>query len=414
MINLLRAPRALWLTLFLFFNIVAAIYISATYELMGDVQSVRIDSFDSILPVAVYVIASYILVLVVGFPIVEDHLRSARMNVFVKAPAGIVLIVLQLGFIAYVWATGLYVAGSTARGGDLVSYFWVLVPLDTLFLIYYAFYRQDRLFYPNLALILFSNLQRGWAGVFVSIAFMEMARQMRAGRMTWPRVGGIALVTAILFPLLLIVKWQVRLAPAGISLVDTALQALSGLDFNGYMTLVSEALVQLVGRWQLVSNAIFVDQSRPVITGMLESGQGLMMWHEGIYGIIWDRIFNPGEQPPNLGFLLVQVLDPLNSDVSWNANPSLVAWFVLFPAMIPLFVGYCLALMWVSLAIVRDLGGGQQAYDMVWFACLMFILPGWIAAYITFLHSLIVFWAFHHLCWYFSRRGSLPVRYASP
>lgn len=413
MINLLRSPRALWLMLFVGFNVIAAVYISTTYELMGDVQSVRLDSHETVLPISVLVIASYIFVLMIGFPIIEDYLRVKKGYVFLRAPAGIVLAVLQIAFIAYIWVTGLFVAGSTARGGDILSYFWVLMPIDTLFLIYYAFYRQEKYFYLNLVLIVFSSILRGWAGVFVTIAFMEMARLMRAGRMTWLRVGGIALVTAVVFPLLLVLKWQVRLAPAGISLVDAALNAVSGLDFNGYVALVGEALVQLVGRWQLVSNAIFVDQTQPLIAAMLANGQGLMMWHEGIYGIIWDRIFNPGEQPPNLGFLLVQVLDPFSSDVSWNANPSLTAWVILFPQMTPMFIAYCTALVAASLAIVRNLGGGQQAYDMVWFACLMFIMPGWIAAYITFFHSLVLFWAFHKIFGHFSKRSLAGLRYAA-
>ena len=121
-------------------------------------------------------------------------------------------------FLAYVQMTGLFVAGSSERGGTIISALFVVFNVDLLFLIYYAVGRDDPNFWRVTLLWALSIIQRGWfAYIFILVA-LELGRmlQRREFKLRWLLAGALLALT---FPFLDAVKIFVRINP-GVDLVQ--------------------------------------------------------------------------------------------------------------------------------------------------------------------------------------------------
>jgi hypothetical protein len=89
------------------------------------------------------------------------------------------------------------------------------------------------------------------------------------------------------------------------------------------------------------------------------------------------------------------LIEPGQTETSWNANPTFASWFFVAPYLSVLYVAYVASLMGAAIWIVKRLDGGKAAFDMLWFACLSYLLAGWLASFVLFLHSAVLFYIFH-------------------
>jgi len=409
-----RSPRGIWLGLFVFINIVCAIVIVSTHQLMGETAGLFLVDAGVVFPITLVVIACYAILLGVVYPLLcRIKVAPSAINTDrTDRAVSISLFSLQLAFIAFFTITGTFGAGSTTRSESVWSMFWVLISVDSLFCIYYGFYRNSRLFWPNLAIAIISNLLRGWSGIFILIAFMESARMIRAGKFSFGKALLMGLGGMLLYPALYAVKLQVRLMSstgAEIDFLAMLEQVFSTLRPSDYGDLLVMAILQIFERLHHVSNLIVVYQNANVFSHYLEAGQMMPFWMEGIHGLAIYRI--TGITPlADFGHVLADVIEPMQTDVSWNANPTFAGWFFVAPFWSLLYLTYVFGLMTFAIVIIKRLRGTIFAYDMLWFACLSYLLAGWLASFVLLVHSFIVFYLFHLFVNRFSSRRSLSPR----
>lgn len=414
-------PRGPWLALFLVVNLLCGLIIFNGNRLLGETQDLRLDDRAIVLPATAIVVLTYIALLALAFPALTRIRIQPRLHTSPDGPqsrfVGILLFALQLGFIAFFEATGTFVAGSTERSDNPLSVIWVIVSVDTLFFVYYGFYRESRLFWPNLAISVVSNVLRGWTGIFILIAFMESARAMRRGKFSFKILAPLALVFMLAFPALNLLKLQIRFMSSGaaedVSIISLAQGVIADMGVSDYVDLMESSGEALLARIHLVSNTIAVEQMQGVLSSKLRNGDILPYWKEGIYGIAYDRL---AAKPPkfNIGVALAYAIDPDQEEGSWNSNPGYASWIILDPASAPLYIAYTLGLLFVCIAVVKRMGGGIAAYDMLWWACLGYLVPGWTASFVLFMNSVLMFYAIHLLTSRATKRRAARIRLLPP
>lgn len=408
-------PRAIWLAVFVLINLICMIVILSKGRLLGDTSGVELTANYMIVPMTIIVISTYVGILGIAFPLISKiKIRPVSwMSQKDGKYFGYILFLLQLIFIYFFTSTGTFVAGSIARSESVWTVFWVLINVDVLFFIYYGFYRESRTFIPNLIIAVISNILRGWSGIFIWIIFMESARLIRSGRLSLRKIVFGSIFGILLYPFIYIIKLQVRLLFSG-SDVDFNVRNIMSLDFSNfgygnYLDLLTSSFFQIFERLQLISSQLVVYQHSSELTDGLSSGLITPFWMEGIHGIAYERIF--GLKPTvNLGVSLANLIDPVQVGINWNANPGYASWLILSPFLTPLYLAYTLGLIFVSVCLVKRMSVKISSMDMLWFACLLYLVPGWLASFVLFVHSLIIFYIFHSLVGRFPPRRSLEVK----
>ena len=369
-------------------------------RLLGDTAGVELVADYMIVPMTVIVILTYVGILGIAFPLISKIKVQPVSWLLQKDDRsfGYVLFLLQLIFIYFFTSTGTFVAGSTVRSESVWTVFWVLINVDTLFFIYYGFSRESRTFIPNLVIAVISNVLRGWSGIFIWVIFMESARLIRSGRLSFSKIFFGSIFVVLMYPLIYIIKLQVRLllSDSGVDFNDMDIMSLnlSSFGYENYLDLLVGSFLQIFERLQLISSQLVVYQYSLELADGLFSGLIAPFWMEGIHGIAYERIF--GLEPVvNLGVSLANLIDPVQVEINWNANPGYASWFFLSPFLAPLYVAYTLGLIFVAVWLVKRMSVRISSMDMLWFACLLYVVPGWLASFVLFVHSLIIFYLFH-------------------
>jgi hypothetical protein len=391
-------PRVAWVSLFCVINLVCGIVIYCTRKLLGEASSLSLEHRGVVPWITLLLILSYIVPLLIVFPLfskIKIHpIRYSKHDL--GNAVGVLCLILQLAYIAFFLATGTGVAGSMNRSDSSFSIFWVLLNQDSLFFIYYGFYRSKRMFWPILVVSIISNLLRGWNGIFIVILFMESCHLMRAGRL---RIKHVLLGTGfvvVCYPFIWALKWEVRAVLAqGVKINDlSAIMTgiVGSLGASGVLQFAGLALLGLLARIQLVSDVVVVFQNSHVLAGEIAHGIVNPFWREGLLGLTLDRLL--GIRTPDLGVALADRIDPFHLN-NWNVNPGYVGWFFIQPWAIPLLVLYTAVLCWISMYLVKKLAARQTSLDMLWFAWLSYLVPAWLASMVLFTFVLFAFHCLH-------------------
>jgi hypothetical protein len=391
-------PRLAWVGIFCLVNLVCGVAIYFTRSLLGEASGTTLLDRGVVPWITLLVIASYVVPLLVIFPLFSKiKIRSVNYSKRNLGDAvGIICLILQLAYIAFFITTGVGVAGSANRTESPFSVFWVLVNVDSLFFVYYGFYRSSRMFWPNLLASTLSNVLRGWNGIFLTILFMESCRLMRSGKLRLKHMLLGATFVVVGYPIIWSLKWQVRaVLSEGVKMSDLGgiVTGVAGsLGASGFFQVVGLTLLGLLARLQLVSDVIVVLQSSHEIAARIAQGFVNPFWREGLLGLTLDRL--SGIRTVDLGVALADRLDPFHQN-NWNANPGYVGWFFIQPWAIPLYLLYSGFLCWISMYLVKKLAPRQSPMDMLWFAWCGYLIAGWIASFILFSFVLVIFHALH-------------------
>ena len=391
-------PRLPWLWLYVLINIIAALIMIDSGELIGDLKGIHLYSQSALLWATVLVIASYLAILGPVFNFIS-RMKIQRFSYKVDESAlgrrlGLLLAVLQIFYIIFNLSTNVNIAGSnTARTDSYFSILWVLFPVDALFLIYYGTYRDNKYFYPNLAIWVISNTLRGWGGIFLTIIFFEWCRAVynKKVKVSWVVIVGL-LVIAI-YPLLLNLKWLVRDSVAtGLSLEALTEGFLDVFESADYLALMGDGLAHLVGRLQSVSVVVDVMRLSDLLQEKFAAGEFAPFWKEGLHGILFDRLFASEKQMligvaftgyENFGF---------NYKMGdWNVSLGYPSWFFIAPRQILIYLLYTFFLGFISFYLVKKIGISMLSKDMLWYSWSVYLMAPWFLVFTGFIYALFVF-----------------------
>ena len=393
-------PRVIWVSMYCAINLICGIVIYFTRNLLGEASSLTLEHRGVVPWITLLIILSYILPLLIVFPLFSKiKIRPVQYSRHDLGNAvGVLCLILQLAYIAFFIKTGTGVAGSMNRTDSPFSIFWVLLNQDSLFYIYYGFYRSKRMFWPILLVSIISNILRGWNGIFVVIVFMESCRLMRAGKLRAKHILLGASFVTVCSPVIWVFKWQVRaVLSQGVKLTDLGALltgVIGSLGTTGVLQIAGIALLGMLARLQLVSDVVVVFQNSHVLAEKIANGIINPFWREGLLGLTLDRLF--GIRTPDLGVAVANCIDPFHLN-NWNVNPGYVGWFFLQPWTIPLLLFYTAVLCWISMYFVKKLAPGETSLDILWLAWLSFLVPAWLASMVLFIFVLFAFHCLHLL-----------------
>lgn len=411
-----KNPKVLWLVFYILINFTYLIFIHYRNQLFGENGNVPINPDTPVFLIGNLVIFSYLFFNGFLFSVLkkikQKEISRKFQNKFVVHKIGTILLILQILFIFYFLYTDTYVAGSSVRDNSILSFFWVLIPVDVLFYIYYGIYRDQKLFLPNLMVWILSSLLRGWSGIFLTILFFESCRQFRSGTLNFKKIFKWTVLLIFAYPPLYLIKLYIRsFGSMGLSSLASSFDINNILNFLNslsFFDLMLASINQIFDRLQIVSSAIAVYEYSADLYSDLAHGLIYPLWMEGIHGVAIDRISGyPALQ--NLGVAFAKYLDPLSSDVNWNSNPTFVGWLLIDPEMSLAYLLWAVFLCLVSVVLTRRLSTKELAFDMVWYAWLVYLIPGWFGAFFLFVYSLLLLYGLHLVIGFISKQRGAPL-----
>lgn len=390
-----------WVVGFIALNFAATMIMQYSGEYIGDLRESKIASLGAIWISFFLLSFMYVFFLLVLFPILQSiKIRQLKFPISHKTLGrriGVILVILQIFFFFFNQYYNVNTAGSNLiRTNSVLSLFWVLVPVDMLFLIYYAIYRDSKYFKWNVLIWLISNLSRGWAGVFVFVIFFEWCRLSREKKINSIKVIiGIFLVL-LLYPLLSIFKWIMRTPlSVGESKIDVASEVIErNLRDLNYFELIYSGIEHIVARLQMTSVIAETYRLRDVIEKGFETGEFTSYWFDGLHGVVISRVFSL-EREMNLSVALTKYFEfSWSFEVgNWNINPSIVSWFIIKPENSVLFVVYLIAICSLSVFFMKIISKGKRSMDLVWITWMLYLIPFWNNTFVNFIYSMLVFLA---------------------
>lgn len=393
-----------WLYGFIIINIIATLLMNYELELIGDLKGTKINDVSELWLALFFTCFSYIAMMVLFFAIFKKvkfaNVEFKQSNDVLGFRIGVTVCVLQILFFVFNSYFGVNTAGSNNTRVDTpLAFLWVLVPADTLFVIYYAFHRDNKLFKLNLAIWLLSNLLRGWAGVFLFVIFFEWCRLHRKGAIHFGKILLAGSVILVLYPFLSVVKWVMR-ASGGESLPLKELVANGTANLVGqdYVQLIFDGIEHIIGRLQLTSVLTEVINIKSTLQLHYETGDYLPFWMEGLHGIVIERLFYDG-RTMYLGTAFTEYAnfgwDFVVGD--WNINVGLPAWFIIAPYLSVLYIVYILSLCFLSFFIIKLIGETKASVDLLWLVWCVYLIPLWLGTFVAFIYALFVFLSMKYL-----------------
>jgi len=391
-------PTTPWLLLYIVVNIFAAGMMLDTGELIGDVAGVPLTtSIGMLIWITILVVVSYIIILGPFFDFIS-RIEIPKINFSVDDSKlgeriGAFLIILQLGFMLFNWVEGVNVAGSNnTRSNSIISLLWVLIPVDALFIIYYGMYRENKYFKINLVIWIFSNIMRGWSGVFLVVVFFEWCRAMQNKKINFLKIIGFAAIILAIYPLILNMKWLFRSIGAGLEPSIVIEGFIGALADPGYFFMITNGIEHIIARLQVTSVAVEVMQLSSLLQSEFLNGNIAPFWKEGLLGIVYDKAFL-NEKILSIGVAFTQYADfSWDFEVGdWNTNVGYVSWFIIAPYLAPVYILYTLFLCGSSFFLVKLIGDSTLSRNMLWYIWLAYLMPPWPGVFIQFLYALCVF-----------------------
>lgn len=380
-------------------NSVAYLIMLNSQQLIGDVSGFPIQNINHLHLAFLLVLSTIVLFLFFYFKFLKGiKIKPVKVkNAFLlDNRIGFFILTLQILFCLFNLIHGVNVSGSGNQSTNSVwSIVWVFIAPDLLFLIYYGFYRDSKLFKANLTVAILSSLIRGRGGIILLVLFMEICHLARKKPISVVKLFSIFCLVVLFYPLLNTLKFTIRLyfgdgsiEPFDYYLVTVFNTILKG----GYIEAILGGLEHIVARLQLVSIVSEIYRLSDSLMDGYNNSKFFHFWEEGIHGIIFDRLMGePRNVPLGTYFTEVGNFSWEFNVGDWNTNPGLAGWLLLNPLMSLQFISYTGFLCFVSIFLIKLIGASDISYDMAWFAWAFYLIPGWLSVFVLFVCSLFIF-----------------------
>jgi hypothetical protein len=373
---------------YILINLIASIIIFFNNALMGDMNQSNYSSdwliLFSFLALSASVIAVHFLYnLALKIPSLASEIQYK--NNFISIAVGFYI----LAFIFYVDITGAFIAASNIRGGDSLSAIFTIFSPDALFLLYFGSRSNRRWNDPVLMVWIISSLQRGWFSFVFPLIVLKFFELLNSNRIRANHLLIFIFILAV-YPFFDIIKVYIRLTD-NFNLVDmfnNLIDVSNNLEIN-YVNTTLISCEMIIGRLQLVSHITYIADNLEFFSMLLLSEHVVPFWKEGVYGVAWDKLLGV-KHPMEIPQALAAFINP-ELDGSWNVNPSIIGWLMIYRSFLPAAIIYICVLsiffVWVAKSISKD----PVFLDFVYFLLLSLLIPGWAAQLINFVNTFFIY-----------------------
>ncbi|MBT8571652.1 oligosaccharide repeat unit polymerase [Polynucleobacter paneuropaeus] len=386
--------------LFIYFAVNVMAYLRILYfnELIGDFVGFKFDLISLNFSLLLILLSCYLSVKIAFIFYKNINFKREIYRFNYQNTTGFLIFFIQCFFILYFISSGTRVAGSNYRDPSIWSIFWVLLPADSLFLIYYALTeKRSFIYFLNLFTAVLSNIIRGWSGIFFIIGYFEFYNYISKNKnLNIYIISFLIILILILYPFIFLFKLFLRdYISTGFTIGNLLMAFTQTLDFifeTSFSVIYSDySLFSLIDRLQLVANLTGIIDNLNGISSYLGADQFYPFWMDGLHGIAFDRIlgFAPRESLGSaLGYL---ISNDQSASLSWVVNSSLTAWLFIDPLLSPLFILYITILIFFCAYICKYIIDSDKSINLVIFTCFFYLIPGWLMVFNTMLYSFIIF-----------------------
>jgi hypothetical protein len=381
--------KFLFVVLYIASNVWGALTILGNNRLIADHAGWPAPNAEQIFSALILIVGIYLLMLFVGNEKKEIELRK-KNRLYGRVLARIIFSIQAL-FIVFIFVYSAARAGDIEKAGGVFRFLFYVINPDMLFLIYYAATMYAKVKIPhrisNLVLFFVSNLMRGWIGPILFIGFISAISwvQSPSRKVTTAKIFVFTISASVLFVIFsffLYVKIALR---GGFDAVFNLIA-----DSN-YIDVLSGFFEILFSRLQLISSVLFQITHKEELNRFIENGVVGNFYTEGLPQQTMFNIFGifPGE---NLNLFLWKNYIPgyfFESQTTIQAGLAGWLYIISYYWILP-FIAYILFLVFVNLKLINFFGGNGLRH-LSWFAVLVFLIPGWFGAYISFIWSLFIF-----------------------
>lgn len=309
--------------------------------------------------------------------------KNNKQEFYVYNKGALILLILQILFLLYNYYYGTNIAGMSIKATNpILNTFFVLLPVDILFIILAPFIKSKKFFILNSILYLISNTLRGWMGGVLLLFFVYAAR-IEILKISFKSLFFYTLLCLLIFfsfPYLLLMKWAMRSGDSFFSVFDM-------VDRENYLKLLSESLDFIFNRFQHNYHVALIWENSDVLAQNYNSGRILPFWQEGMLQTIIIKIFGI-EQIDTLGQAMVHFL--FYSQGSWNSNPGMAGWLIVLQEYFIFYILYVIFLLTFSFYFAKKYYNNKMLLLLSFFS-IFYLFHGWIGAYVTLITYLVFF-----------------------
>jgi hypothetical protein len=296
---------------------------------------------------------------------------------------GLIVFLVQFASVIAVLVFDFGRVGGLATSSSIVAVLISYLHPDEIFLAYYGHSRNKGIPYFNLALYVFSNVIRGWSGIWLILFFIEFYYlvQRSSGKKLIVQVCVAGFAMLAFYPFASAIKEKVR----------TADEAVADVTFVDSMS-------SLFSRLQHVTSVILIAQEAESISQGLKSGQVIPYYLDNQ---IAQKIVVPSATAVSLQrYLSIRYLvnkkdvpsDAYVEDFGWYVHTGVAGWFfVLNFLSLPFYILFVIGLTIFPFWVAGRFIGARSLMPVLYVAGLVYVFHGWYVTQINFCIGLSIY-----------------------
>lgn len=310
------------------------------------------------------------------------HFKKPSREIRFGSMAGLLLLGLQLCYLAYNTIFELNIAGVANVGAGNLKYVFYLLPSDVIFIVISVGLKSNRWFVTNAIAYLISSMLSGWIGGIFILAIIVFCRfypiRIAPRRAVQFLLVGIGLV--VILPVIVEVKWAIR-SGADIKL------AISNLFASGYMSSIVNSLGYVLNRFQHLGHVTLLVENSAEMNAAFNAGYFSSYWHDGLLQQLFLKIF--GMELYTLDRYMVSYFFG-NQNPAANTNPGVSGWFFILRGEALFYVCYLFIITLPVYLFVYRYAGLKYLLLLACFS-LVYLWHGWIGAYVNLVIYMLFF-----------------------
>lgn len=379
----------LFVAIYVLANLFAIVSTFLTGELGGDFTGFIVTSRLTTVLLGLSLIIAFIFVM---FPVnswFETRTLLRRLNSDDVRPnfiISVVIFLLQAIYIIYSITYDAGIAGMTSKNESPLKYIFYVISTDFLFLFYLSSSSiKDKFVIFNTIFFIASNIIRGWASVYMVIAWILLVKMAINGHLNKRRISVFIIVGILVIPIASFLKYYFRLKEANAVDLLSAFNFAS-LTWSDILDIYNTAIIGLTERLQQFSSLAVIWDKQAILNASVESGFTKLFLLDGFFGFFLLRILGIPESY-DLGSSIISILlgfDPLTS--SYATHVGIFGWLIVTPEYFLVYILYLATLMYLSIKLVKYCQS-KGVRELNWLAWLLFLMHGWFGVFISYLLS---------------------------
>lgn len=294
---------------------------------------------------------------------------------------GIVVLLLQIGFLFFNIVYGAGIAGEMADVNNPIKYVFIIFQIDYLAIVFLAFSKRKGHFALNAVIYLLSNSFRGWvAGAILNLAVVLLIRFYEEKRIPLKNFVVLVAIIVLSSPIVMQIK-DVTRAARGDALA--AAEFIDGQnDKKNALESIEDGAGRTFYRLQHISETYFLVENITAIQENYQNNKITPFYMDGFVQKFFEKQFLSRSTINN--WAATELIGR-----QFNIHVGILPWLITSPFSMVFYIPYLLLLAFVATVLATKVLG-RSGGDVVFYFSFLYLMHGWLSAFIGVVIAL--FW----------------------